>query len=434
VIRPRRLGVDLAPLRASPAYRRLFAFGAVDTLAAQATNVNLMFQLKTLTHSALDVGALGLVELAPIVLGGLYGGVVADHHDRRRVAVATELAMVAVVAAMLANAEATHPRVVVIYLAAAALATFNALQGPSVTALIQQLVPPDRQRQGATLEMVRATGASILGPGVGGLVAVTVGPAAVYGGVLASFAATLGLLVGVQASRRAGSAGGGLGALVEGARYAASRPDVLGTYVIDLVAMTFAYPVALLPFVAGRFHATYALALLYCGLPTGALVASISARWTGAVSHYGRAIAAAATVWGLGIALFGAAGSLALAFGGLVVAGAADAISGIFRMTMWNGSIPLGVRGRMSGIEALSYSVGPAVGQFRVGVMAAATSTRVSLVAGAAACAGGCASLPMALRSLWRFDARSDAHVAAVRAQRRGEFDRAGGSSGPSTL
>jgi MFS family permease len=419
----RRFGVDLAPLRVSSAYRRLFLLGSIGMLASQATYVTLMYQLKTLAHSTLAVGALGLVEFVPILLFGLYGGVVADHFRRQRVALYCELAFLVVIGVLWFNAQLAAPSVAVIYVVAALAAAIGGLQSPSMNALTQQLVPHQLQRQAATLEMIQGTGGSIMGPAIGGLVAVTLGPSYIYGAYVVSLVITACLLAGLQIEHRpSADSSASVASIKTGARYAWSRPDIMGTYVIDLVAMTLAYPVALLPFIASSFHASYALALLYCGLPTGALVATLSSKWTGRVHHYGQAIAAAAVVWGLGIVVFGFADALPLAFAGLVIAGAADAVSGIFRMTLWNESIPPSMRGRMAGIEMLSFSLGPTAGQFRAGVMAAVTTKRISLVAGGAACSGGCALLPAGLRSLWRFDARSDVHVAAVRSERAREL------------
>lgn len=144
--------------------------------------------------------------------------------------------------------------------------------------------------------------------------------------------------------------------------------------------------------------------------------------------HHGRAIVAAATLWGLAVAGFGLTDTLPLALLALVIAGGADAVSGIFRTTMWNASIPDEVRGRMAGIELLSYSTGPELGQLRSAMVASATSLRTSVVSGGLACAGLCAVLGAALPALWRFDARSDGNVRAVAAA-RGEQQGEGVSS-----
>ena len=210
-------------------------------------------------------------------------------------------------------------------------------------------------------------------------------------------------------------------ALRAGVAFLRARPDIVGTYVIDLLAMTFAFPVAMLPFVAARFPESYALSLLYCGLPAGALVFTLVSGWTRHVHHYGRAVVASAALWGLGIALFGFSTSLWLVLAGLAVAGGADSLSGIFRSTMWNESIPPEVRGRMAGMEMISYSLGPTAGQFRAGVMAAWTSLRFSLTVGGLACTGSVGVVAAALPSLWKFDARHDVNVARVRELRAAE-------------
>jgi len=185
--------------------------------------------------------------------------------------------------------------------------------------------------------------------------------------------------------------------------------------------MILAFPVVMLPFVAERFHETYALGLLYCGLPAGALLATLTSGWTHRVHRYGRAVIYAAALWGLGIALFGYSTSMWLVLVGLAVGGGADAISGIFRSTMWNESIPPDMRGRMAGIELISYSLGPTAGQFRAGVMAAWSTLRFSLTFGGLACSGSVGIVAAALPTLWTFDARTDVHVAEVRELRSRE-------------
>jgi MFS family permease len=108
---------------------------------------------------------------------------------------------------------------------------------------------------------------------------------------------------------------------------------------------------------------------------------------------------------------------------GLAIGGGADAISGIFRTTMWNESIPPEMRGRMAGIEMISYSLGPTAGQFRAGVMAAWTTLRFSLTFGGLACTGSVGVVAAALPTLWTFDARTDVHVIEVRELRSNEDD-----------
>lgn len=416
-----RVGIDLRPLRLSRQYRNLYVAGLVTAIGSQATYVTVPFQLKTLTHSTMAVGALGLFELVPIIVFGLYGGVLADRLNRRRLILVTEAALMVSTGALLFNALRAHPATWVLYVNAFVAAGLSSLQRPSIESLNQWYVPHDLQRAAAALANVRFTTASIIGPALGGLVAVTIGPAAVYGANLVTFTGSLALLFMLHATPIRSSGPSSMTALASGLRYARSRPDIVGTYVVDLFAMVLAYPVVMLPFVAERFHERYALAVLYCALPLGALVATLTSSWTRRVQRYGRAVIVAASLWGVGIALFGYASSLWLVLLGLAVGGAADAISGIFRSTMWNESIPPDVRGRMAGIEMISYTLGPTAGQFRAGLMASWTTLRFSLTFGGLACTGSVVSVALALPRLWAFDARTDVHVARVRELRASE-------------
>jgi MFS family permease len=421
-VSPRRFGVDLTPLRVSKQYRRLYVAGLITSLGSQATYVTVPFQLKNLTHSTLAVGSLGLVELVPLVVLGLYGGVLADRVNRRRLIISMEFVLMLSTVVLVVNALLGHPLVWVLYVDAFVVAGASSIQRPSIEALNQTFVSHDLQRSAAALANIRYYTASIIGPALGGLAAVTLGPATVYIGNVVTFTVSLGLLVSLHATVTSEvSSEGDVAALRAGLNYARSRPDILGTYVIDMLAMVLAFPVVMLPFVAAQFHETYALALLYLGLPVGAMIATLVSSWTHRVHRYGRAVVVAASFWGLGIALFGYSTSLWVAFLGLAIGGGADAISGIFRSTMWNESIPPDVRGRMAGIEMISYSLGPTAGQFRVGVMAAWTTLRFSLTFGGLACSGSVAVVAAALPGLWNFDARTDPHVRDVRALRESE-------------
>lgn len=417
-----RLGLDLSPLRASAQYRRLYVAGFFSALGAQATYVTVAVQLKELTGSALAVGLLGLFDAVPLLIFGLYGGVLADHFDRRRLIVVMECVLLATTAALALNASLAHPASWLLYVNDVVIVAAGSLQTPSLTAVNQRLVAHEHQRAASALSNVRMTTASIIGPALGGLAVVAFGPEWVFVATVAIYVVSLGLLFSLAPiAREVVSESTQWQSLAEGLRYARSRADILGTYVVDLLAMALAYPVLMLPFVAARFHETYALSLLYCGLPTGALFASLVSGWTRRVHHYGRYVVGAAIVWGVGIAIFGYFASLGLVLAGLVVAGAADAVSGIFRQALWNESIPTDIRGRMGGIEMISYALGPTAGQFRAGAMAAVTSIRFSLTFGGVASAGSVAVVGAAVPALWRFDARRDEHVAAVALQRANE-------------
>ena len=158
-----QLGVDLTPLRISKQYRRLYTAGFITALGSQATYVTVPYQLKNLTHSPLDVGALGLFELVPLVVFGLYGGVLADRLNRRRLILSMEQVLMLMAALLLVNALVAKPQVWVLYVVAFLAAAASSMQQPSLSALNQTLIPHDLQRAASQLSNIQITSASIIG-------------------------------------------------------------------------------------------------------------------------------------------------------------------------------------------------------------------------------------------------------------------------------
>lgn len=392
--------MDLAPLRGSRDFRLLLASRTVTGFGTQAAAVALLVQARQLTGSTFAVGMLGAVELVPLVVFGLWGGVLADRFDRRQLLRWCETGLGCCAALLTLNALAPQPAVWPLYAVAAAMMALAALQRPSLEAAIPRVVPRDQLTAAAALLSASQDGNVIAGSALGGVLAAGPGPWTVYTLDAASFAVSFALLCGLRPLATAARAGrpSGLGSLLDGLRYASRRPDLLGSYLVDLAAMVLAYPDALLPFLAAQLRAAWATGLMFAAPSAGALAVSLASRRMGRVRRHGLAIALAAASWGLAVAALGLAPDLAVALGCLVASGAADMVSGIFRDTLWNQTIPDAMRGRMAGVELLSYSLGPSAGQVRGGLVAALAGARLSLTAGGLACAGAvglvCLALP----------------------------------------
>ena len=114
----------------------------------------------------------------------------------------------------------------------------------------------------------------------------------------------------------------------------------------------------------------------------------------------------AAGAWGVAIIGVGLANTLWLAVVCLALAGAADMISGLFRMIIWNQTVPDHLRGRMAGIEMLSYTAGPTLGNFEAGALASVVGVRASVVSGGVMCVVGTGVILAFLPAFWRYDAR----------------------------
>jgi MFS family permease len=427
----RRTRIDVTPLRTSRDFRLLFVGGAVSYLGSMVTYVALPFQIKELTGSYLQVGALGAVEFVPLVVFGLWGGALADALDRRRVVVATEIAFTVLSAGLVVNALVAHPQVWPLFVFGFVVAGLDGLQRPSLDAMVPRIVPPEQQGAAAALSSIRMNIGTLLGPAIGGILVATAGPATAYSVDVVSFAISLGCLVAMRATPPpTESTPPSLRAIAAGLAYAWSRKDLLGTYCIDLSAMFFAFPYALFPFVADAYHARWALGLLYTAGEAGSLVMTLTSGWTTRIHHHGRAIAYSAFVWGAAIAFLWIAPSIWVVLLLLTVAGGADMVSGLFRMQMWNQTIPDELRGRLAGIELLSYSIGPSLGQTRSGLVARWGGLRTSLGSGGVSCCVATVLLAIALPALWAYDVRTSPHAVARRQQAQARESLPGQASG----
>jgi MFS family permease len=413
--------MDLTPLRTSRDFRVLCGAGFVFYLGMMVGYVAVPFQLYALTGSNFAVGAFGLAQLVPLVLAGLYGGALADRLDRRRVLVLTGVVQVVGTAALLVNAATPRPSLPVIYAVGVVLAVAQSVQSPSREALVPRTVRHAELPAAVALSSVGAQVGMLAGPALGGLLLASAGASWAYGVTLAGSAVATALYAWLRPYPPLAepAAAGALREIRDGLVYAARRPDLLGTYVVDLVAMFLAMPIVLFPALAADvLHRPTLLGLLYTAGTVGSLLATATSGWTARVHHHGRAVVLAAAGWGASVALAGLTTHPAVVLLGLVLAGAFDMVSGLFRATIWHQTIPDSHRGRLAGIELLSYSVGPLGGEARAGLVADATSVRTAIVSGGVLCVAGVAATAAALRTFWTYDARTDEHAVRERTLR----------------
>lgn len=423
--RLRAVRMDVRPLRDSRDFRLLFTAGTVFYLGGMVSYVAIPFQIYRLTGSNFMVGLIGLVELAPLIVFGLYGGALADHVDRRRLLVSTGLAQLAITAVLGANAFRDEPSVLLIFVLSGFLSAFSSMQRPSREALEPRTVRHDQITAANALSSFGMQVGVLIGPAIGGLLIAFVGIGWCFVVDVVGLAVASALYWVMRPYPHAGeTTPPSLRGIAEGMRYALGRRDLLGTYVVDLAAMFLAIPVVLFPALAEVvFKAPELLGLLYSAETVGALLATVLSGWTSRVHHHGRAIVIAASAYGACIALAGLAPSIWLALLFFALGGAADMVSAVFRGTVWNQTIPEHMRGRLAGIEMLSYSIGPLGGQVRAGFVADAWSVRGSIVSGGMACVGGVLLTAAVLRDFWSYDSRTDEHAIAERVARaaRGE-------------
>ncbi|MFM8782858.1 MAG: MFS transporter [Actinomycetota bacterium] len=403
------LAIDLTPLRKYRDFRLIFTAGLFSYFGSMITFVALPFQIKELTGSYWMVGLIGAVEIIPLIIFGLYGGVLADHVDRKKMIWLTEFGTLVATFILFLNALRDKPSVVLIFIIAAIFAALSGLKRPSQEAILPRLVNHGDLPSASALMSLRWQFGGIVGPAVGGILVATYGAETGYLVDCLTFVVSLALLARIKnvpplTTRTAPS----IASLMEGIRYAFSRRDLLGTYVVDLAAMFLAMPMALFPFWADAIDAPWALGLFYSSITAGAVIVTLLSGWMRNYPHHGKAVVLGALGWGVAIVIAGTTDSLAVVIASLIIAGAFDQVSAMFRSFIWNQSIPDELRGRLAGIEMLSYLLGPLGGQARAGGMAAMTSLRTSIIGGGLLCIGFVAAIAAMMPQFRNYDVRTN--------------------------
>jgi len=396
--------LDLSPLRKHRDFRFVFVGQLVSALGSFLTYVALPVQIYSLSKSSALVGLLGTAQLVPLAMTALWGGAFADSMDRRRLLLCCEALLLCGSLALAANSLLPHPSVPLLFVVAAFMSAVNGFHTPSLESLTPKLVDREDLPAVSALSSLRGTTAAIAGPALAGVCIATLGLSFTFGVDAVSYAISLLALYAIRSMPPADKATpAGFSSIVEGFKYAASRPELIGTYVVDIVALTFAMPMAVFPALAAQWGGAHAIGYLYSAMSVGSLLITVFSGWTRHVQRRGAAIVIAAALWGVAIAGLGFSRSLPIAIPCLVLAGAADMVSGLFRMTIWNETIPSHLRGRMAAIEQLSYMTGPLLGNARAGFMAERFGVARSIVFGGVVCVVGVIACVPLLPAFWHY-------------------------------
>ncbi len=399
--------LDITPLKISRDYRMLFFGQLISFFGTMMTFIVVPVQMYQLTGSSLYVGLLGVAEFVPMFFLAFIGGALADSVDRRKMLRLTEIGQTITVVVLLINAMLPAPQVWVLFVAVGLHAGLAGLQRPSFEALIPKIVPLEYMSAVAALNALRFEVGFIIAPILGGFIVAKYGATLAYAIDLATFAASLTAVWLIRAvPPPAGADRPGFESIKKGFRYAMSRQELLGTYLVDINAMFFGMPKALFPALAVAFGAASSVGLFYSAIAVGALVATFTSGWAQWVHRHGLMVTFAAAGWGAAITAFGFASSLYVALFFLAVAGYFDMISGIFRQTIWNQTVPDHFRGRLAGIEMISFLTGPMLGDAESGIVAYFTDVKTSIVSGGILTIVGTIVLAILLPKFITYDGR----------------------------
>jgi MFS family permease len=393
---PRRLLVDLSPLRHSRDFRFLFSGQLVSTLGNQLTVVAVPYQVYQLTHSSLYVGLVSLAQLGPLLVCSLIGGAVADAHDRRRLLLVTELLMAVVSAGLAINGGLASPALWPLFVLPAAAGGLAGFDRPAFNASIPRMVGSGDLSPAYALWQVQMQVGIVVGPAIAGVILSTVGVATVYWMDVASFLVSFVSVLALSPQPPLAGAGrAGWRSVAEGLKYLRGRQVIQGVYLFDLNAMVFGMPRALFPALGLTFFhgGARAVGFLFAAPGAGALVGALMTGWVGQIRRQGLAVIVAVIVWGAAITIFGLVAVLWVALILLAIAGWADVVSAVFRNTILQSSVPEHLRGRLSAIQIAVVQGGPRLGDLESGAVAEAFGTSFSVVSGGVACVAGALAL-----------------------------------------
>ena len=400
----RRL-VDLAPLKASPAFARLWIGGAIASIGAQMSIVAVGLQIYDITESTFMVGLVGGVSLIPMIIAGLWGGMLADVFDRRRLLIvsslvswASTLGLVALalwdVAAIAAGGRAEAWPFLVVTTVNAVAATIS---GATRSALVGRILPHELVSRASALNGISIGIALTVGPALAGVLVATTGFVWTFAiDALLFTAGFLGVWMLPALPRLGEKADAGWAMLMEGLRFLRHAPNLRMNFLVDIIAMTFFRPYVLFPALGATLVGGGALAVgaLTAAGAVGTMLTSLFSGPVARVHRHGRAIWRANTVFGLFAVAFGVIVliatrlehepvegwggvhwptliALCLAMAGM---GASDEVSAIFRQTMMIQAAPDQMRGRMQGVFIVVVTGGPRLGDMYAGVLATAVA------------------------------------------------------------
>ncbi|MGM9453586.1 MFS transporter [Legionella bozemanae] len=397
--------LDLSLLKKNRDFRLLYLGQFISFIGTMISSVALPYQIYQITQSTFLVGLLSLVQLLPLLITALIGGVFADRYNRRRLLIISELLLAIGCLILALNSYQTSPSLSLIFIISASMSAINGLHRPAFDSVMQQIVNPSDYKKMGALATFKFSFCMIIAPALSGLIIAQYGIVITYLVDLITFFMSLIALVRIHTipkpvTQKHPSI---LSSLKQGVSFAFNRQELIGSYTVDFIAMVFAWPNSLLPAIAQSFGGAKTLGLLYSAPAAGALVISFFSGWTAKINYDGKAIAIASALWGAAIIGFGLSNSLWYVLFFLALAGAFDAISGIFRTTLWNNTIPTEYRGRLAGIEMISYLSGPKLGDTRAGFIATSFSIPTALISGGVLCIIGVTFCCLALPKFWHY-------------------------------
>ena len=382
---PRRLLVDATPLRQSAAFRRYWIGSGLSAIGTQMTLFAVTYQVFTLTNSSFAVGAVGLCSAVPAIAFGMLAGSLGDAMDRRKLVLVSSAALAVVSGLFAVQAILDLRQLWLLYTLAVVEALVVSINVPARRTFTPRLLPTELLPAGAALNMMTQHLSNTVGPLLAGLVAAVGGLKACYVIDVISFGAALYGVFRLPPMAPEGTlAKPGMKSVLEAVGFIKGSSVLTGAVLADLLAMTLGAPFALFPAINAALFGggPQTLGLLNAAPAIGGVLGSALSGPAGHVSRQGRAMLLAGIGWAVTVIGFGLSTTLWLSITLLVVGGACDVISVVFRTTMIQLATPDRYRSRLGAAEYVVGYGGSQLGIFRGGTIASLTTPGLSAVIG----------------------------------------------------
>ncbi len=379
-----------------------FCAGTAMTLLRAAV----AWHVFALTHSAFHLGLVGLVQFAPALVLSLVAGAVADTQDRLRIMRTAQSFSLAVVTVLTALTARGSESVAIVYGTVFLVAIATAFDNPARSALLPTLVTREAFPRAVSIAATNQAVAFVTGPAVGGIVIAEIGVAGAYGAYALLLAVSFTLLGFVPRRPREGAVPPLSFRLIrEGLAFVRSRQVLLGCMTLDMFAVIFGGATAMLPIYAAEILEVgpHGYGLLAASLDLGALLASGALIWLPPIRNAGRALLVSVTIFGVATIVFGLSRSFPLSVAAYMIAGMADQVSVVLRITMIQLATPDELRGRVSSVNMLFIGASNQLGAVESGFVAALTTPTFSVVSGGVGCLVVVAVVALGLEELRRY-------------------------------
>ncbi|MBI3109680.1 MFS transporter [Candidatus Daviesbacteria bacterium] len=367
-------------------FRNYLLGSLISEIGNQMQVVAVAWQIYEITRNPAFLGFIGVANLLPIIIFSLFGGLLADKVDRRKLLILSLMMQMILAFILFALTWSHQINPWLIYLILILVATAQSFSVPARAAVLPNLVPKAYFMNAVSLHTLQFQSATMIGPAIAGILIATAGVSLVYLFNALSFLVFIITVfyINVPLHVEKKDVSFSLMSILEGVKFVFKTPILYTTMALDFLATFFGTATILMPiFAQDVLHVgPSGLGLLYSAPAIGGVLAGVLMSFIHRIKAQGRVIIAAVILYGLSTIGFGLSKSLPISLLFLILVGFGDMSSTIIRNTIRQMVTPDYLRGRMVSVMRIFFQGGPQLGEIEAGFLAKAIGGPASVVVG----------------------------------------------------